>query len=74
MDLTPKHQIKTPIIEETESVLEAELLRSRQSRRDKFKISYENSDASVLRFKIRDDGDESPEPAYTETKASILRR
>ena len=35
VDLTPKHQINTPIIEETDSVLEAEILRSRQSRRDK---------------------------------------
>ena len=34
-DLTPKHAINTPIIEETESNLEAEILRSRQSRRDK---------------------------------------
>lgn len=40
----------------------------------RYKISYENSDASVLRFRINNDGRESPEPAYTETKASILRR
>eukprot|EP00095_Tigriopus_kingsejongensis_P012458 maker-scaffold696_size110080-snap-gene-0.13 protein:Tk12458 transcript:maker-scaffold696_size110080-snap-gene-0.13-mRNA-1 annotation:"cad86_drome ame: full" len=73
MDLTPKHNIRTPILEETESTLEAERLRSRQSRRDKYKLSYDTSDASVLRFRIND-GVNSPEPAYTETKASILRR
>ena len=35
---------------------------------------YWNTDPDVsLRFKIQD-GRNSPEPAYTETKASILRR
>ncbi|XP_059097433.1 cadherin-86C-like isoform X1 [Tigriopus californicus] len=72
-DLTPKHQIRTPILEETESTLEAERLKSRQSRRDQIKVSYDHSDASVLRFRIND-GNASPEPAYTDTKASILRR
>ena len=41
--------------------------------RDRYTISYDNSDASVLRFRLND-GSVSPEPAYVETKASILRR
>ena len=32
LDLTPKHKINTPILEETESTLEAEVLRSRRGR------------------------------------------
>ena len=32
VDLTPKHKINTPILEETESTLEAEVLRSRRGR------------------------------------------
>ena len=68
--------IKTPIMEETESGIEAA---ERMSRKDRYKISYDNSDASVLRFKINNDGRDSPDnnqgyPAYVETKASILRR
>ena len=36
---------------------------------------WNNPDPDVsLRFKIQDGGRHSPEPAYTETKASILRR
>ena len=39
-----------------------------------FRYRYWNTDPDVsLRFKIQD-GRNSPEPAYTETKASILRR
>ena len=68
--------MKTPIMEETESGIEAA---ERMSRKDRYKISYDNSDASVLRFKINNDGRDSPDnnqgyPAYVETKASILRR
>ena len=32
VDLTPKHKINTPILEETESTLEAEVVRSRRGR------------------------------------------
>ena len=41
-----------------------------------FRYKYWNYDPDVsLRFKIQDAGGRhSPEPAYTETKASILRR
>jgi hypothetical protein len=35
---------------------------------------YDNSDASILRFRINDGRDSPIEPAYVETKASILRR
>ena len=39
-----------------------------------FRYKFWNNDPDVsLRFKIQD-GRNSPEPAYTETKASILRR
>ena len=39
-----------------------------------FRYKFWNTDPDVsLRFKIQD-GRNSPEPAYTETKASILRR
>ena len=39
----------------------------------RYTVSLDNSDASVLRFRVND-GRGTPEPAYTETKASILRR
>ena len=72
-DITPKHYIRSPIIEETESNVEAEL-RSRDRARNSLRYKFWNHDPDVsLRFKIQD-GRNSPEPAYTETKASILRR
>ena len=43
-------------------------------REDRYKISYDNSDASVLRFRINDGTEGQAEPVYAETKASILRR
>ena len=43
-------------------------------REDRYKISYDNSDASVLRFRINDGRASPTEPVYAETKASILRR
>ncbi len=36
--LTPKHQIRTPILEETESNLEAELEKSKHAKRDKYVV------------------------------------
>ena len=61
VDLTPKHKIRTPILEETESTLEAEVLRSRRGRarcinqdivvfRDliNFKSSIPSSDSDLL--------------------------
>lgn len=75
-DRSPKHYIRTPILEETE-----EELRQRSSRRgvgmDKSYYRFWNEDPDVsLRFKIQDAaGRSSPvEPAYVDTKASILRR
>ncbi len=73
-DLTPKHYIRTPILEETESNVEAEL-RSRHRSRENPRLRFWNEDPDVsLRFKIQDGRGNSPEPAYAETKASILRR
>ena len=40
-DLTPKHYIQTPILEETESSVEAELMRSRSN------LDYTRSDGYV---------------------------
>merc|ERR1719295_1657472 len=89
LDLTPKHHIRSPIIEETESSMEEELTRPRgqnefnppmSDRRLGSLYGDAASDASTLttyRFRINDnDGGRSgsPEPAYNETKASILRR
>lgn len=71
-DPTPKHYIRTPILEETESNVEAELRSRHRSRDSRSRFWNEDPDVS-LRFKIQD-GKCSPEPFYTETKASILRR
>jgi len=74
-DLTPKHKIQTPIIEETESTVEQELRSRGQSRR--LKRYDSNQDVSnhseELKLSLTDQPD-APEPQYTETKSSILRR
>ena len=44
------------------------------SKEDRYRISYDNSDASVLRFRINDGRVSPAEPVFAETKASILRR
>jgi len=74
-DLTPKHKIRTPIIEETESTVEQELRSRGQSRRlQRYDSNQDISNqAEELKLSLTEQPD-APVPQYTETKSSILRR
>jgi len=74
-DLTPKHKIQTPIMEETESTVEQELRSRGQSRRLRRYDSNNEISNHAEELKLTLSGhQEAPEPQYTETKSSILRR
>ena len=73
---SPKHKIRTPIIEETESTVERELMSRDQSRR--FRRSDSAQELSTygdqLNLSLSESRYDGPEPQYAETKSSILRR
>ena len=68
---SPKHNIRSPIIEETESTVERELISRDQSRRLGPLGSTENLNLSLSEGRY--EGQETG-PQYAETKSSILRR
>ena len=77
---SPKHQIRTPIIEETESTVERELISRDQSRRlrplgssQDVSTIGENLNLSLSEGRYETHSQE-PGPQYAETKSSILRR
>ena len=69
---SPKHKIRTPIIEETESTVERELISRDQSRRLRPLGSSENLNLSLSDG--RGEAGQEQGPQYAETKSSILRR
>ena len=74
---SPKHKIRTPIIEETDSIIERELMSRDQSRRFRRRSDSVQDMSSVgenLNLSLSDGRYDGPEPQYTETKSSILRR
>ena len=78
MNRSPKHKIRTPIIEETESTVERELMSRDQSRHYRPGDSLPHDWASIngdnLNLSLSDSRYDGPEPQYAETKSSILRR
>ena len=77
---SPKHQIRTPIIEETESTVERELISRDQSRRlrplgssQDVSTIGENLNLSLSEGRYEAQS-QDPGPQYAETKSSILRR
>ena len=73
--LSPKHQIRSPIMEETESCVERALLsRGRQGSYSQLGSSL-GGEHQLLQLSLADSRQyEGPEPQYAETKSSILRR
>ena len=78
---SPKHQIRTPIIEETESTVERELISRDQSRRlrplgssQDVSTIGENLNLSLSEGRLEAGPGQDPGPQYAETKSSILRR
>ena len=76
---SPKHQIRTPIIEETESTVERELISRDQSRRlrplgSSQDVSTIGENLNLSLSEGRYEGSQEPGPQYAETKSSILRR
>ena len=77
---SPKHQIRTPIIEETESTVERELISRDQSRR--LRPLGSSQDVSTIGENLNlslsegryEAHSQDPGPQYAETKSSILRR
>jgi hypothetical protein len=83
---TPKHKIRTPIMEETESSVEQAMrsrVGSRRLRRDRMpgeeggveeEDGEEVEELNLSSTSAPDNYEQTPEPQYTETKSSILRR
>ena len=74
---SPKHKIRTPIIEETDSIVERELMsrdQSRRFRRRSDSVQEMSSLGENLNLSLSGGRYDGPEPQYTETKSSILRR